>query len=294
MTPSIYQEMYEKAKEDDSDLVCCGYDRISSEENDTNEIVTLKRYRFYAMYHSGHSVYEYPSLLIEASCYLWNKLYRKELLKKICFPVGQKYEDSAVIYNTMEMANKISLVNKVGYYYRVLRDGSITKNYNGVWDIFKSMDSFLNYYRGIGKEELFRDEINHLCFRHLLYARNRQFEKASLSFVIRYFVKAFRYLNRNCPDWKKNKYFYQNYTLYSPKYEQKHLLYYNSVCFVLYYILKRIYRIVKPDDMSVKIQKNQGVPLEKQDRCWEQSVIRVLCPGMMIWILPCYGRIMRN
>ena len=33
------------------------------------------------------------------------------------------------------------------------------------------MDSLLAYYRGIGKEETFHDELEYLCFRHLLYAR---------------------------------------------------------------------------------------------------------------------------
>ena len=250
---NIYQQMYETAIKDDSELVCCGYDRISSPWYDPDEIRTIKKYRFYAMHHSGHSIYECPSLLIEASCYAWNKLYSRRLLEKMSFPVGQKYEDSAVVYNMMEMANKISLVNEAGYYYRVKREGAITTDTKGIMDIFLSMDSFLSYYRRAGKETLFHEELNYLCFRHLLYARKNQLSTAPLSYIFRYTYKAFKYLKENCPDWKNNKYYYHDYTLYSPKYEARNLLYHNACCFSASYVFNGIRR--KVCKLAKKIRK---------------------------------------
>lgn len=265
VAPDIYRKMYEKAQEDDSDLVCCAYDRISSPEEDPDDIETVRRYRFYAMEHSGHSLYEYPSLMVESACYAWNKLYRRKLLEALSFPVGQKYEDSAVTYSMMEMANRISLVNEPGYYYRVQRAGAITTNLTGVWDIFLSMDSFLNYYRSIGRAEQFREELNHLCFRHLLYARRLQLKCAPLSFVFRYVFRAFRYLKKHCPGWRENKYFYQDFTLYSPKYETKRLLYRNPVYFGMIYIYGGIRRLIKGEETLDfrKERRDTGIPLEQ-------------------------------
>ena len=267
VAPDIYRKMYEKAKEDDSDLVCCAYDRIRSSEEDPECIEATRQYRFYAMEHSGHSLYEYPSLMVESACYAWNKLYRRKLLETLSFPVGQKYEDSAVTYSMMEMANRISLVNEPGYYYRVQRAGAITTNLRGVWDIFLSMDSFLNYYRSIGKAEQFREELNHLCFRHLLFARRPQLKRAPFSFAIPYIFRAFRYLKKHCPDWRKNKYFYQDLPLYSLKYEKKRMLYHGPFSFVLSLVLGRIRRMISGKDLQdseTEEEQNKAAPLKQQ------------------------------
>ena len=260
--PDIYRKMYGKAKEDDSDLVCCAYDQIVSTEDNPEDTETVKRYRFYAMYHSGHPVSEYPSLLLESASYACNKLFRRKLLEEVSFPVGQKYEDSAVTYRMMEMANRISLVNEPGYCYRVHRAGAITADVRGIWDIFRSMDSLLSYYRGIGKAELFHDELSCLCFRHLLYARKPQLSDAPFFFVLRYAVKAFRYLKKNCPDWRKNKYFYQEYTLFSPKYEAKHLLYQNPLCYAVSCVCERIRRKISGGDDVEYARKKKAAALE--------------------------------
>ena len=252
VAPDIYRLMYEKAVEDDSDLVCCGYDRIRSPWDDPDEIKTVKQYRFYAMHHSGHSVYDYPSLLIESSCYAWNKLYRRSLMQKASFPAGQKYEDSAVTYNLMEMANRISLVNEAGYYYRVQRAGAITTESRGIFDIFKSMDSLLAYYRGIGKEGTFHDELEYLCFRHLLYARKTQLAKAPLSLMHEYLSRAFHYLSGNFPNWKNNKYYLMDTPLYSPKYETKKIFYCSSSSYILCNLFSRISSGIKKRTRRIK------------------------------------------
>ena len=252
VAPDIYRLMYEKAIEDDSDLVCCGYDRIRSPWDDPDAAKTVKQYRFYAMHHSGHSVYDYPSLLIESSCYAWNKLYRRSLMEKTAFPAGQKYEDSAVTYNLMEMANRISLVNEAGYYYRVQRAGAITTETRGIFDIFKSMDSLLAYYRGIGKEKTFHDELEYLCFRHLLYARQTQLARAPLSVLHEYLSKAFRYLSRNFPGWRNNKYYLRDSTLYSPKYEAKKIFYFSSYSYITCNLMSRVSSGIKKGIREVK------------------------------------------
>ncbi len=263
VAPDIYQKMYEKAKEDDSDLVCCAYNQIISSESNPADTETVKRYRFYAMHHSGHSVCEYPPLLIECASYACNKLFRRYLLDKVSFPVGQRYEDSAVTYSMMEMANRISLINEPGYYYRVHRAGAITSDIKGIWDIFRSMDSLLGYYRGIGKAEQFHDELSFLCFRHLLYARRRQLGSASISFVFQYAIRAFRYLKKNYPDWRENKYIYQNYKLFSPKYEAKHLLYHNP----LFYGMSCIYiGVSKKDSDEEEMEYRRNKRVAKMNR----------------------------
>lgn len=56
---------------------------------------------------------------------IWGKLYKKELFDTIKFPVGKINEDSATLYKLFDKTDKISHINKAGYYY-VQRNGSIS------------------------------------------------------------------------------------------------------------------------------------------------------------------------
>lgn len=62
-------------------------------------------------------------------CFLWNKLYKKELWDSIIFPFGKNYEDMFVLYKVVSKAKKVAVTNSVMYGYR-RRDNSITTNWS--------------------------------------------------------------------------------------------------------------------------------------------------------------------
>lgn len=57
----------------------------------------------------------------------WNKLYRKEFIKKynLKFPENLRYEDNPFYYKSIILANSISVLNKKLLYYRINRDNSL-------------------------------------------------------------------------------------------------------------------------------------------------------------------------
>lgn len=59
--------------------------------------------------------------------YAWNKLYKKEILNDIEFPIGRKMEDLAVMYKIFEKVNKVVYTDKIEYYY-LQRKNSILGN----------------------------------------------------------------------------------------------------------------------------------------------------------------------
>lgn len=65
-----------------------------------------------------------------ASVVVWNKLYRRELFKGICYPVGHLCEDVAITYRVIYNAKRVYLLNRYLYYYYVSRPNSITDNKN--------------------------------------------------------------------------------------------------------------------------------------------------------------------
>ena len=66
---------------------------------------------------------------------VWNKLYKKDCWKDICFPENHTFEDCATIYKVFLIADSVSCIPKVLYHYR-MRNGSIvhTRSMNNLKD----------------------------------------------------------------------------------------------------------------------------------------------------------------
>ncbi|MBQ1810729.1 MAG: glycosyltransferase family 2 protein [Erysipelotrichaceae bacterium] len=61
----------------------------------------------------------------EVQCYIWNKIYRRDLWKDIRFPLGEHWEDDAVIHEVIDLANTVAVIHEV-LYYKPGRGSSIT------------------------------------------------------------------------------------------------------------------------------------------------------------------------
>ena len=58
--------------------------------------------------------------------YVVNKIYKKELWKDIVFPVGELWEDDAIIHEIIDSASLIAISHDILYYCKARRKGSIT------------------------------------------------------------------------------------------------------------------------------------------------------------------------
>lgn len=58
--------------------------------------------------------------------FVWNKIYKKELWEGIIFPVGEVWEDDAVLHEVIDRASKIVILHDV-LYYKPGRKGCITE-----------------------------------------------------------------------------------------------------------------------------------------------------------------------
>lgn len=112
--------MYHMLMQADVKLAICGVKeiwkntKIVEREYDKTRILTSKEAFENFLFDKG----------IEISAYA--KLYHKDLWEKYRFPKGKVYEDTAVIYQLIEEAEKVAYGDKNCYYY-VAREGSISK-----------------------------------------------------------------------------------------------------------------------------------------------------------------------
>lgn len=114
------ESFYNSAIEADADMVCCGtYYENESGKYSLKECLNGKK--------EYDNLSAFKSMLLSdgidpSAC---NKFYRKKLFDHIKFPVGEYYEDLAIMYKIIFESNKIIHIGKPKYHY-VIRKGSIT------------------------------------------------------------------------------------------------------------------------------------------------------------------------
>ena len=105
--------------EDNADIVTCGHYRDINEEivedSITDENILVDK---------DEALFDLLSD-IKIRSYLWGKIFKKELFEGIYFEDGRVFEDTLIMYQLFEKAEKVKYLKDVLYHY-VIRSGSIT------------------------------------------------------------------------------------------------------------------------------------------------------------------------
>lgn len=218
---NMYEELYKKAKEEDSDIVICG-----------NNVVK-ENYEFL-------SKEEVDKEFLLGKMAVWNKIYKKNIIvdNKIQFRSKVWYEDLDFTMKVYFSSKKISYVDKPLYNY-LLREGS-TMNNNNIkrnLELIEAFDSLIDYCKDKKIYNKVKDEIEFLCIYHMyIFAITRVLNtnnnyKAKIAII-----NKFRdYINSNFPNFKQNKYLYL-----LPK---RRKLIYNLINSKFYCIIMGIFKI---------------------------------------------------
>lgn len=86
---------------------------------------------------------------------VWNKVYRREVVKDIFYPVGAIYEDVYYIHRVLMRINKLLYIPTCTYYYRAQREGNTVCSF-GLNRLkgYPYVDEFGEYvFQKYGKEE---------------------------------------------------------------------------------------------------------------------------------------------
>ncbi len=204
--PQMFEKMYKKAIETDADIVVCGHNSIYLGKD--GSIEKTIPHPVYNPQFFGKSIYECPEILTCVRSYAWNKIYKREISKNFEFPKGQLFEDSAVVYNILSQAKKVSVLTDCFYQYLCGRTGAITTTVNKrIFDIFKSCDSIISHFQKIGEFEALKTEIESICLMHI-HARYLTLRKAgNLKIKFQFADHSFKYIKKNFPNWQNNRYY---------------------------------------------------------------------------------------
>ena len=200
--PTMYEEMYEMAIKEKSDMVECDF---------WWEYPNKKKEDIGVEYKNQND------MLLKARVVAWNKLIKKEIYEKhpeARFAVGLRYEDVEGFYKILPYINKVSFVRKPFIHY-VQRNNSIsnTQNKKNV-EMFIVLDNVLNYYKEKNIYEKFEKELEYTYTRYLLCSSLKRISKIHEKQIRKDLLeKTWNELNTKFPDWKKNKILNSNWSL---------------------------------------------------------------------------------
>ncbi len=195
----MYEEMYEKAKEKDYDMVVCDINylypdktlRVSSGiKNDTTDIKNV--------YMNIHPA-------------AWNKIFKKELFKNdVYFKKNVWFEDVEFIYRMLPYIKSIGVVSKPFNEY-VQRPGSITSTVNlKIYDYISNLNGIIDFYKDRKIYDEYQKELEYVYVRYLYATFVKSVKKYDYNEYLKAVDEAIKNVKEHFPRYRKNKYFYKS------------------------------------------------------------------------------------
>lgn len=114
------EKLYNAAKKSDSDIAAATI--IRKREKSQKYRVHYTEEKIYKTLEEKIKICDIPTC-----CYVWNKIYRADFVKKFKFKVGAFFEDVLWIPEVLKQANQLITVADTTYYYRVNKNSIVKK-----------------------------------------------------------------------------------------------------------------------------------------------------------------------
>lgn len=189
---TMYKDMYELAKKEDSDMVECNFywEYPGKKKEDVGIVYNGKK-----------------EMLEKVRVVAWNKLIKKEVLEKskVTFPKGLRYEDVEFTYKLIPYLDKVSFLKKPCVHY-IQREGSISNNQNERnKEIFDVLEHVIDFYKENDLYDEYKDELEYIYIRYAFCSSLLRIVKIKDEFVQRKLLDlTWEKVNTTFPNWKKN------------------------------------------------------------------------------------------
>jgi glycosyltransferase involved in cell wall biosynthesis len=189
----FYEKLYNSAEQNNADCAV-GNTIYYKDENNKQDDCWVNYYIFKSNKTIVESIEDKQNIIY--SCSVWNKIYKKELIKDLRFPEKLYIEDVPFTFATAILANKFVLVKEANLYYRQHNTSIMATIFNSerIFDIFKIYeicDTFLKKVniKASEKQEFKKILDNFKIFNLYSYYSNcsekykKDFEKKLISII---------------------------------------------------------------------------------------------------------------
>lgn len=160
IAPTMYEDMLKLMAEHDLDIIECTAFRNNGDTNiegcndGSLEIFNRDEALKMAMYDCFVAV--------------WSQLYKRRVISDVRFPVGRKFEDSAVSYLFIANTKRVGHINRCLYYYRLNPNSTTQTSFDAKsrWDFVLGYEERLQY--AIDHQLSYVDDCNSLLMKAVL------------------------------------------------------------------------------------------------------------------------------
>ena len=160
IAPNMYEDMLRILKENDLDILECtafrdkGGEIIEGCNDGSLEIFNRDEALKMAMYDCFVAV--------------WSQLYKRSAIDDVRFPVGRKFEDTAVSYRFITNTKRVGHINHCYYYYRLNLNSTTQTSFDpkSRWDFVLGYEERLQY--AIDHQLPYVDDCNSLLIKAVL------------------------------------------------------------------------------------------------------------------------------
>ena len=194
----MYKKLYNKAKENNYDIVVCGNYNVSEDYQNKNIDAFINNYNT-----------DLENIFFGKMA-VWNKIYKRDILIKNKLEFKEKvwYEDLAFTLKAIMNSNTFAFIDEPLYDY-LIREGSTMNNSNVKrnLEILEAFDDILSYIKHNKKEEYF-DKVEFLAIDHIYISAIVRILKANADNKIKKETvnELICYMNKNFPNYKNNEY----------------------------------------------------------------------------------------
>ena len=198
----MFEQLYNKIRETNSDIVVCDYEEYHMDEEKFKYIKVTENIK-------SNNVYDDVSIINDIDYGPCNKLFKKELFNDIKFPKNLKYEDLNAILKVFLIASKISIVEESLYIYRINETGQTMTINKKVKDILNILQDLIDYSKSINVFDKIKLELKEMSVDKLFYYLIYSYELKDKEFTVIFRNEIIDFLNKNFENWRitllKNK-----------------------------------------------------------------------------------------
>ena len=195
---TLYEKMYKKAKETNSDYVECDF---------------YWKYKDHQKEDIGFRYKNKKEMFAKARVVAWNKLIKRDIIinNKLEFPMGLYYEDVEFFYKLLPHIKTFAFVEEPLIYYVQRETSIVNKQDRRTRQIFTVLDNVIEYYKKNNIYKEYEEEIEYTYSRLLLCSSLKRMLKVKDKLTRELLIKeTWQNLNKKFPNWKKNKILKQN------------------------------------------------------------------------------------
>ena len=128
--PQMYELVYKCAISTNADIAQCGYSKIKEKDSiDIHFEATQK-----PIVRTKDEIFKnYYSLIPGIDDMVWNKMYRKTIFDTIRFPVDRYFEDSSILFDTINASDCVAIIGTPLYFYLQRPNSIMSINYSIKW-----------------------------------------------------------------------------------------------------------------------------------------------------------------